>query len=162
MISESGLPLGPRGNLHLDGLSVVVKVPRVDPSSQQEIMIAGEFGVRDLHEIGNLGLALKRTDLAALHKKLADLRKALYEAGTKVAASETGACAAGQSVSEQKTKWCTIDGAIKDIEKKLAEHEAGLEGKNAKATSDWEWKLRASVGHMSIGQILSLIKEGGP
>jgi hypothetical protein len=161
LVTQSGLPLGPRGNVHLDGLSVVVKVPRADPKSQQEIMIAGNFGVRGQSEIGNLGLALKRTDLAALHKKLADLRKALYEAGTKVSASETGECTAGETRSAQKEKWCTIDAAIKGLEKALAEHEAGLEGKNAKAASDWEWRLRASVGHMSLGQVLALIKEGG-
>ena len=157
--ASSDLPLGPRGNVRLNGLSIVVKVPQADPRSQQEIMIGGQFGVGGLDELGNLGLALKRTDLAALHKKLADYRKALYEAGTKLSASETTAgCGEGQT--EPKQKWCTIDSAIKGIEKTLAEHEAGLEGKKAKDDSDWEWMLRASVGHMSLGQLLSLIKEG--
>jgi hypothetical protein len=154
------LALGPRGNVHLEKVQVDVKFPFLTPRFEQEFVVSGELGVGNVEELIKVGLAFKRTNLQALHDALGKERKKRYDAGTKLTAAETGECAAGAAVSPEKAKWCAIDARIKAIEKTLAEHAAFPDP--SKKKSDWEWKLRASVGHMSLGDVLALIKEGGP
>jgi hypothetical protein len=154
------LALGPRGNVHLEKVQVDVKFPFLTPRFEQEFVVSGEIGVGSVEELIKVGLAFKRTNLQALHDALGKERTKRYEAGTKLTASETGECVAGAAVSPEKAKWCAIDSRVKAIEKTLAEHEAFPDP--SKKTSDWEWKLRASVGHMSLGDLLALIREGGP
>jgi hypothetical protein len=158
--AEGTLNLGPRGNVHLDAVTLDVKFPFYTPRFKQEFMLAGEFGVGGVDGLVKVGIAFRRINLQALHTALGDARKKRYEASTKLTASETGECTKGASVSTEKSKWCALDAQVKSIEQELDAHKAFPDP--SKKKSEWDWKLRASAGHLSLGALLGLLREGGP
>ncbi len=157
--AKTKLPLLPNDIAHIDGATLDLTFPLANPSHNQEFTLFGELGIKNQDGLGKVGVEIKRINLAAMHRDLAAARKARYETSTKLTAAETGACVSGATVSADKTRWCALETKVKSLEKSLAEHNA-FPDPSTKETA-WEWRVRASIGHMSLGELLKLVREGG-
>jgi len=141
---------------HLDGVSIDSKISLV--KKEQTFAVSGTLGVGDVDALGKLGISVTRkgpndatpVDSMAVKSELQKARVRRYETA---AAGGKANCENPPNALDKAH--CEAVADVRRAEERLASARTPATPGKAK----YEWRARFSVGHLSLGELLDLIRR---